>query len=537
MTFRPCILVPTYDNPATLRRVVEDARAHLPEIVVVDDGSGEPGSLAARALGEEKLAYVHRRETNGGKGAAVKDGFRVAKRLGYTHALQVDADGQHQLDDIPAFLEKAREQPEALVLGAPVFDESAPKGRLVGRQITRFWTNVETGGRVIQDPMCGFRVYPLDAAIRAGARGDAMDFDPEVAVRMYWDGTPVVNVPTRVRYVPKEEGGVSHFRLFRDNVLISWMHTRLFFGAIARVLGLRRIRRGWLDVAERGGVWGIRLFVWLCTIAGRAPARAVLRIVILYYALFDLSAAKASREYLGRMGLPHGFGAVYRHLLTFGCVALDRLFFVRRRFDLFHITRNGPEHLVALAAQKRGAILLGAHLGSFEAMRAMAEGEKFPINVVGYFKNARMINDALGKIGASTDARLIEASPDGIDFIFKVKECIDRGEMVAILGDRVGLGHGGQVTAPFLGAEAAFPAGGFLLAATLRCPVYLTFGLYRGGNHYDLHCEPFAESIVLPRKAREPALREYAMRYANRLEHYCRLAPLNWFNFFDFWKS
>ena len=235
MTFLPCILVPTFDNPETIRRVVTDARRHLTDVIVVDDGSAEAGAAAARALAEEKLAHLHRRDANGGKGAAVKDGFRVARSLGFSHALQVDADGQHVLDDIPRFLEAARARPDALVLGAPAFDASAPRGRLVGRQITRFWTNVETGGRVIQDPMCGFRVYPLDAAIAAGARGDAMDFDPEVAVRLVWRGTPVVNLPTRVRYIPKEEGGVSHFRLFRDNVLISWMHTRLFFGALFRL--------------------------------------------------------------------------------------------------------------------------------------------------------------------------------------------------------------------------------------------------------------------------------------------------------------
>lgn len=235
MTFEPCILVPTYDNPATIRRVVEEARRHLPAVIVVDDGSGPAGRDAAAELVVAKLAHVHRRDENGGKGAAVKDGFRVARTLGYTHALQIDADGQHRLDDIPRFLEAARVRPEALILGAPAFDESAPRGRIIGRQITRFWTNVETGGRVIQDPMCGFRVYPLEAAIAAGASGDAMDFDPEIAVRMVWRGTPVVNLSTQVRYVSKADGGVSHFRLFRDNVLISWMHTRLFFGALFRL--------------------------------------------------------------------------------------------------------------------------------------------------------------------------------------------------------------------------------------------------------------------------------------------------------------
>lgn len=234
--FRPCGLVPTYDNPATVRAVVARLRAHLDEVLVIDDGSHERAREVLEALGREGLARVHRRPVNGGKGAAVKTGLALARDLGFTHALQVDADGQHDLDDAPRFLDAARARPEALVLGAPVFDESAPRARRKGREITIFWTNFEAGPGVITDPMCGFRVYPVAAALAARARGDAMDFDPEIAVKMVWAGAPVVNLPTRVRYVPRAQGGVSHFRMVRDNALISWMHTRLSLTRIARML-------------------------------------------------------------------------------------------------------------------------------------------------------------------------------------------------------------------------------------------------------------------------------------------------------------
>jgi glycosyltransferase involved in cell wall biosynthesis len=225
--FRPCMLVPTYDNPATIRRVVERVRAHVADVVVVNDGSGPEGRAACEALAKDGLAHVVHREKNGGKGAAVKTGFGAAHELGFTHAFQVDADGQHNLDDIPRFLGVAQKHPDALVLGAPVFDESAPAARQAGRKITIFWVNFETGGRVVEDPMCGFRIYPLAEAVRVKVPSNMMDFDPEVAVRLVWRGVPVINLPTEVRYVPREEGGVSHFRLFKDNMLISWMHTRL----------------------------------------------------------------------------------------------------------------------------------------------------------------------------------------------------------------------------------------------------------------------------------------------------------------------
>ncbi len=234
--FRPCVLIPTYDNPQTVRAVVTGARRHLPDVIVVDDGSGDAGRRAVDEIANEGLAVVTRREHNGGKGAAVKTGFQEALRLGFSHALQIDADGQHDVDDIPRFLDVARKHPDALILGRPIFDATQPRGRAFARKISVFWVHIETGGRVVDDPQCGFRVYPLVAAIAAGARGSHMEFDQELPVRMVWGGTPVLNLPTRVRYLSPEEGGVSHFDLVRDNLRITWLHTRLVATAVRRYL-------------------------------------------------------------------------------------------------------------------------------------------------------------------------------------------------------------------------------------------------------------------------------------------------------------
>jgi len=239
---RPCALVPTYDNPRTIAEVVRRIRRHLQDVVVVDDGSAAAGRAAVDELKRTGVAHVVRRPKNGGKGAAVKTGLHFAHQLGYTHAVQVDADGQHTIEDIPRFLKVVRDAPDALVLGAPIFDASAPIARLIGRKITQFWTNIETFGRVIEDPMCGFRVYPIQAAILANTCGNAMDFDPEIAVRMVWNGVRVHNLETRVRYVTAADGGVSHFRLGRDNVLISWMHTRLVALALVRLFSGKAVK-------------------------------------------------------------------------------------------------------------------------------------------------------------------------------------------------------------------------------------------------------------------------------------------------------
>jgi glycosyltransferase involved in cell wall biosynthesis len=233
---RICAVIPTYDNPATVADVVESVRKHVDRVILVDDGSGDEARAIAKDLADRGLAQVCFREQNGGKGAAVKTGLDAALAAGMTHALQIDADGQHDPDDIPRFLEASKKAPNALVLGQPVFDASAPKSRLWGRKVSIFWCMIETASTKIGDPLCGFRVYPVDAAVRAAARGHAMDFDPEIAVRLVWDGLPVVHVPTRVRYLSQEEGGVSHYKGFEDTVRISLMHASLCFRGLWRLV-------------------------------------------------------------------------------------------------------------------------------------------------------------------------------------------------------------------------------------------------------------------------------------------------------------
>lgn len=241
--FRPCVIIPTYDNPRTIRAVVLEAKKHLSDVFVIDDGSGEAGRQACEELAREGLAHVHHRAQNGGKGAAVKTGFELAVAQGFSHALQVDADGQHDLSRIERFLSLSREKPKALILGYPVYDHTLNKGRYAARLVTRFWNYVEVLGPRIGDSMCGFRVYPLAAATAAKARADRMAFDVEIPVRMVWNGVEVVNEPVPVRYLAADEGGVSHYHALWDTLRISWTHTRLCCEGILLLLSwpLRRL--------------------------------------------------------------------------------------------------------------------------------------------------------------------------------------------------------------------------------------------------------------------------------------------------------
>ena len=236
-TFVPMIVIPVYEHERAIGPLLQRLLPHGVPVLLVDDGSGERCAAVLRELAAATPSRVTllRLDANQGKGGAVIAGLQEAGRRGATPALQIDADGQHDAADVPAFLEHARAAPAAVINGRPVYDASVPRGRLVGRYATHVWVWINTLSFEIADSMCGFRVYPLPstlALLRRRRLGRRMDFDTEVLVRLVWAGVRVRNVPTKVTY-PSD--GVSHFDLWRDNLRISWMHTRLFFGMLPRV--------------------------------------------------------------------------------------------------------------------------------------------------------------------------------------------------------------------------------------------------------------------------------------------------------------
>lgn len=297
--------------------------------------------------------------------------------------------------------------------------------------------------------------------------------------------------------------------------------------------------RSWLDIAEVGTVVGIRALVLVGTVLGRGAVHLVLRAVALYYVLFHGAARRASRDFHRRVGQVPTFGATFRHVLRFAEVAYDNVFFLTGRVGALAIEHTGTHHLREAVAAGRGALLVGAHLGSNVALRAQAGEAKLDLTVVVNFANARRVQGVLDRLDPGAVQILDlgdERDGGGIDAMLRVKEIVDRGGLVALLGDRVPKG-GRSVTVEFLGGRARFPVGPFVLAAALRCPVYLTFAIYRAPRHYELRCEPFADAVALPRHSRAEALKEVVQRYAARLQEEVRRAPDNWFNFYDFWEE
>jgi len=233
------VLIPSYNPGALVYETVRSARAQWSPVWVVVDGStdGTADGLQELAKNDRDLRVIVM-PRNGGKGRAVLHGMRLAASEGFTHVLTMDSDGQHPAARIPDFMALSQANGRAMILGAPVFDASAPTIRVKGRKISNWWANVETAGSGIGDSLFGFRVYPiadLVAVMRWQPWMRRFDFDPEAVVRLAWRGVTPINVPATVRYLKPHEGGVSHFNYLRDNILLTWMHARLFFESLVRM--------------------------------------------------------------------------------------------------------------------------------------------------------------------------------------------------------------------------------------------------------------------------------------------------------------
>ncbi|WP_369789873.1 glycosyltransferase [Rouxiella sp. WC2420] len=556
--FRPCILIPCFNHGGTMSAVLANIEPFNFPCIVVDDGSdSKTATELDRLTAQYSWVTLLRMAQNRGKGAAVMRGMSEAARMGFSHALQVDADGQHQLSDIPKLLKQAEEFPEFLISGKPLYDDSVPKSRLYGRYVTHFWVWIETLSFSLQDSMCGFRVYPLRPALALMQQhtiGERMDFDTEIMVRLYWQGTRSRFIPTQVIYPPD---GLSHFDALKDNLRISWMHTRLFLGMLPRIPKLLRLRNSasrdphWSKTQERKGLWGIRLMMNVYRVLGRQSFQLLLYPVIGYFWLSGARQRRASKDYLRRLSdfaatrgvtLPYRLSS-FRHFMRFGEAMLSKL--ATWRGD----TRLGRDAILvdngrceAQITTGKGTLIIASHLGDIESCRALGElDQNVKVNALVFTQHAERFNQVMKEINPQANVNLIQVANMGPETAILLREKLDRGEWVAIVGDRTSAGgyqRGGQqrlIFSDFLGSPAAFPQGPFILAAALRVPVFLMFGIMQQ-KKLNIYFEPFADPLLIPRAARQQSLQGIIDSYARRLEHYSLLAPHDWFNFYDFWQ-
>jgi len=279
----------------------------------------------------------------------------------------------------------------------------------------------------------------------------------------------------------------------------------------------------------------LRVMTWISLRLGRRAARGVLHLIAAYFLLFAPASRRASSDYLGRaLGRPARWRDLYRHFFTFAATIHDRVYLVNRRFDLFDFEVHGEDTLHRLLAGGKGLFLMGAHLGSFEVIRAIGrKHQDLRVAMLMHEDNAQKINAMLAAINPEAVQDIIGLGH--IDSMLRVRERLDAGGIVGMLADRTP-GNDTLYPVQILGADANLPIGPFRMAALLRRPVVFMTGLYLGGNRYAIHFEPLADFSAVARGQRDAALQAAITRYATLLDQYCRKAPYNWFNFFDFWQ-
>jgi len=282
-------------------------------------------------------------------------------------------------------------------------------------------------------------------------------------------------------------------------------------------------------------VWIIRFIVWFALTFGRSASRSLLYPICFYFIIFSAKARAASGKYLNRaLGRRANLRDIFRHYFFFASTILDRVFLLNGQNALFEMRVQGEELFREVEASGRGCFLIGAHMGSFEALHALGrEQGHLQISMVMYQENARKLNAVLKGINPQRNPPVIPLGK--IDSMLKIQEALEHGECIGMLADRAISGEK-MLSCEFLGGRIKLPVGPFRLAAMLKRPVILMFGLYQGGNRYNIYLEHLADLQHVPHSGRDAAIAQATQQFAKRLEHYCRESPYNWFNFYDIWK-
>jgi predicted LPLAT superfamily acyltransferase len=540
-----CAVIPTHNHYERLAVITKGlAKVGLPSFII-DDGSTEPARTELAAM-QNKLdgIVVHRLESNQGKGAAVMEGFRLASAEGYTHTLQIDADGQHDLDALPRILELARAYPYAVISGQPIYDSSAPHARRIGRWVTHIWVWIETLSLRITDSMCGFRIYPLASVqtlLTSEAIGKHMEFDTEILVRLFWRGVAPVMMPVKVIY-PIDNN--SNFKLGHDNWRIAKMHTRLFFTMLMRLHIILSHRppplvpsSHWADLGERGALWGLRFCTNVYRLVGRGGCQIFMAPIVLYFYLSGMAQREASRDFLTRvLKRPPTFRERFHTYMNFAMRALDSFAAWTGRLPPDAVEPTDPVEMASITDDLRGGLFIVSHLGNAEVARAMLDKKtRERVTILVHTRHAENYNRIMQKFNPDVAVNVLQVTEIGPETIIDLQQRVERGEWIVVAGDRVPvLSRERFVFVPFWGALAAFPCGPWVLGGLLGCPVYLLFCL-KNGERYRFTLERFNDTIVLPRLAREETIKAYAARYALRLECYSAQEPFQWYNFYDFW--
>ena len=559
-------LVPFYNHPQNIKALIAALKTYELPVIVVDDGSDEASKLILAELERTEGILLLTRAQNGGKGIAMKDGFKFALERGFSHVLQIDADFQHDAALIGEFLRESEAHPQSIVCANPIYGVDAPKSRVHGRKITNFWVAINTLSLGIKDAMCGFRVYPLELLKKAAAKSktNRMEFDIEILVNAARQGVDMRWIDTYVRY---EKGGVSHFKMLRDNALISLMHAKCFFSLpkfmlskIWRACELNSSEKNvtstqisvepqenaeqnlWWKKQERGGAFFLRLSLFLSQILPEFALKVIVKIVVWFYYIFSKNERKNIAEFRRNLSVFAGSQtlkgtSVFSHFEAFGGAICDKFRVWKGKIKDSELEIIDLERIKSeLIGAQKGQILLTAHLGNVEICKALgARVDGFRMVILTYDENSRKFNEVLREISKNDGSvRMMAVNKLDVAAMLELKNIVESGEHIGIMGDRTPLGGDKAARVKFLGKEASFNYGPYLIAGILGVKISSLWCQKIGGK-FRIELVPLASAVKLGRD-KAAAARQYLQIYVRELENRCKQTPTQWFNFFDFWR-
>lgn len=564
-------LVPFYNHPQNIKALITALKTYELPVVVVDDGSDEASKQILAELERTEGILLLTRAQNGGKGIAMKDGFKFASERGFSHVLQIDADFQHDAALIGEFLRQSEAHPQSIVCANPIYGDDAPKSRVHGRKITNFWVAINTLSLGIKDAMCGFRIYPLEQLKKAAAKSKTsrMEFDIEILVNAARQGVDMRWIDTCVRY---EKGGISHFKMLRDNALISLMHAKCFFSLpkfmldkIWRTCGLNlsksaNFKNGandaqnlkkpqenseqnlWWKKQERGGAFFLRPSLFLVQILPEFILKLIVKIVVWFYYIFSKNERENIAEFRRNLSIFAGSQtlngtSVFSHFEAFGGAICDKFRVWKGKIKDSELEIIDLERIKSeLIGAKKGQILLTAHLGNVEICKALgARVDGFRMVILVYDKNSREFNEVLKRISQNDGSvRMMLVNELDVAAMLELKNIVESGEHIGIMGDRTPIGGDKAARVKFLGKEASFNYGPYLIAGILGVKISSLWCQKIEGK-FRIELVPLASAVKLGRD-RAAAAREYLQIYVRELENRCKQTPAQWFNFFDFWR-
>lgn len=557
MKNKTCVIIPTHNHFERLPLIISKLASHQLHVIIVNDGSNDETrqtiwNLEQRHVNLESIHLPY----NQGKGVAVLCGLRKAHALGFTHAIQIDADGQHDLTKLNEFIRLSEATPNALISGKPIYDESIPKARKIGRWFTHVWVWIETLSFKISDSMCGLRIYPIQATLeitKSKHIGLRMDFDTEIMVRMHWQGTPVLMVPVNVHY---PVGNLSNFNLWADNLRITKMHFKL---VLEMVFNFKQIyaqkpkyhqtglqsANTWNHLEEQGSYLALKIVNAFYRLFGRNICLMLGLPVVLYYYWRAKEQRQASQEYLYKIftlqsqSKKHLIWHGFKHFMHFYAMVLDKIAVWDPKNNTCRLDTHYYQLTQELIQKNEGFVLMVSHLGNIEVCRALLENEqKRKLHILLHTKNSKQWMKLLNEINPQVNLNLIEVSDITPDTALYLKEKIEQGDWVSIAADRVPINNQMRtVSAEFLGEQAFFSQGPWILASLLKAPIYTGYILRQQGR-FRFIFEKFSDPIKLAKGEKRLAqIQNLAQRYAHQLGSLCLRYPYQWFNFYHFWRK